>query len=205
VRIEARFGAVGALKAALAAGAACDVMVVTEAMAAALQAGGELGATPRVPLGRVRTGVAVRSGAERPDIDTPEALRRSLLAAGAIYFPDPSLATAGIHFAAVLERLGLGDAVAGKLRTFPNGATTMRELAGAAEPAAIGCTQVTEILGTPGVEFVGALPAGFELATLYSAALGARPADAALARRFVAMLAGPDSAARRAEAGFDSP
>ncbi len=201
--IEPRFGAVGALKEALQGGAPCDAMIVTDAMVVALQASGELGAAPRAPLGRVRTGVAVRRGEPLPEIADPEALKAALLAARAIYFPDPQRATAGIHFASVLAQLGLADLLAARLRTFPNGATSMRELALDDAPGAIGCTQITEIMYTPGIELVGPLPDAFELATVYTAALGAHPAQPALAQALIDLLAGEATRTLRAEGGFE--
>ncbi len=78
----------------------------------------------------------------------------------------------------------------------------MRELALAEGPGAIGCTQVTEIKYTGGVELVDVLPTQFELATTYTAA--ATPvAQTELARRFIALLAGPDTQALRAAGGFE--
>ena len=84
----------------------------------------------------------------RPPVGDAAGLRAALLAADAIYFPDPKQATAGIHFAGVLERLGIAADVASRLKTFPNGATAMRELAAATTDRPIGCTQVTEIIST---------------------------------------------------------
>ena len=86
-----------------------------------------------------------------------------MLAADVIYFPDPKQATAGIHFAKVLERLGIAHDVAARLQPHPNGATAMRELSQSRDARPIVCTQVTEILATPGVTLVGPLPKGFEL------------------------------------------
>ena len=200
--LQVRFGAVGAMKEALLAGEPCDVMIVTDAMVVALQSAGDLGVLPRAPLGRVRTGIAVRSGEALPGIATPEQLKAALLAASAVYFPDPQRATAGIHFASVLAQLGIADDLAARSRTFPNGATAMRELAASA-PGAIGCTQITEILYTPGIALVGPLPDAFELATVYTAALAARAAQPMLAQRFIDLLAGPATRAMRAEGGFE--
>jgi molybdate transport system substrate-binding protein len=73
----------------------------------------------------------------------------------------------------------------------------------AAAPDAIGCTQITEILYTPGIELVGPLPVEFELATVYSAGIAARAAQPDAARRLIELLAGPDSRALRAEGGFE--
>ena len=200
--LNARFGAVGAMKEALAAGAPCDVMIVTDAMVVELQGSGALSLKPPAPLGRVRTGVAVRSGEPRPDIATPAALTASLLAARAVYFPDPQRSTAGIHFASVLDRLGLSEELAPRVHTFPNGATAMRELADIGT-GAIGCTQITEIMYTPGITLVGPLPDEFELATVYTAAVALRAVQPVLAQRFIDLLAGPATRALRAEGGFE--
>ena len=64
--VDARFGAVGAMKEALLAGAACDVMVLTDKMIGELAEAGLLRGDTRAALGRVRTGIAVRSGAPGP-------------------------------------------------------------------------------------------------------------------------------------------
>jgi molybdate transport system substrate-binding protein len=202
--VVGRFGAVGAMKEALDAGEACDVMVVTDAMVDALTAAGALRAGTRAPLGRVRTGIAVRRGTPHPDVSSADALRAALLAADAVYFPDAVRSTAGIHFASVLKQLGIHDQLSARMRTFPNGATAMRELAAATSPRPIGCTQVTEIRYTDGVELVALLPPQFELATLYTAAVAQRAAEPQLAGRFIALLAGAQAKALRTSAGFES-
>jgi molybdate transport system substrate-binding protein len=151
----------------------------------------------------VRTGIAVRSGEPHPDVSTPEALKAALLAADAIYFPDPERATAGIHFANVLRQLAIHDTVQARFRTYPNGATAMRELAATGARNLVGCTQVTEINYTDGVVLVGALPSGFDLATLYVAAVSAQARDRALAQRFVQCLCGAQTREARARGGFE--
>ena len=204
--LQARFGAVGAMKEALLAGEPCDVMIVTEAMIDTLAGEGRLQAGSRASLGRVRTGIAVQAGAPHPLVATPEALKAALLASTAIYFPDPVRATAGIHFARVMQELGVLAALQPRFRTYPAGAIAMRELAAAQGPGLIGCTQLTEINYTPGVEVVAALPTQFELATAYTAAAAAglqSPAQAALALRFIALVSGAGSLALRRAGGFE--
>ncbi|MFL4987542.1 MAG: substrate-binding domain-containing protein, partial [Microvirga sp.] len=66
----------------------------------------------------------------------------------------------------------------------------------------IGCTQVTEMLSTPGVTVAGALPAGFELATIYTAAVAADAAEPVLAHRLAALLTGEAARQARTRAGF---
>ena len=203
VRLHAQFGAVGAMRDALAAGTPCDVFVATKAMVAALRESGVLRAGSGAAIGRVETALAVRAGAPLPPIDSREALASLLLAAAAIYLPDGERSTAGRHVVSVLERLGVRDTLAPRLRMHPNGAVAMRELAAASESPAIGCTQATEILYTPGLVLVGPLPAPFALATVYSAAITAAARGEAVARSFVELLAGPGSASLRRAAGFD--
>jgi molybdate transport system substrate-binding protein len=207
-RLQGRFGAVGAMKEALLAGEPCDVFIVTDKMVGELGLAGILQAQPASPplaLGRVRTAIAARSGEPVPAVGDTEALRAALRAAPALYFPDPERATAGIHFAKVLAQLGIksvGDSVP-RWCTFPNGATAMRALATEAVPGSLGCTQASEIMYTPGVHLVGALPAQFELATVYSAAISAHAAAPKLAQSFMALLASAESATLRANGGFD--
>ena len=203
ITLASTFGAVGAMKEALQGGAACDVMVVTAAMVDTLIAEGRLLAGSSAPLGRVRTGVAVRKGDPVPPVDSSEALRQTLLAADVIYFPDPQRATAGIHFENVVRELGIFEAVQTRFRTFPSGAIAMRELAAATSPHPIGCTQITEINYTPGLTLAGPLPQPFELATVYTAAIGAHAAEPEAAARLVALLCGSTSQALRAGGGFE--
>jgi len=201
--IDGTFSAVGAMKDKLLAGEPADLVILTRKLVDELVASGHVAPAPRADLGVVRTGVAVRAGDGLPDISGADALRGSLLAAQGIYFPDPKRATAGIHFAGVLAKLGIAVELADRLRTFPNGATAMRALAQAPEARPIGCTQITEIRSTPGVTLVGPLPTEFELATTYSVGLCVRATAPEAARRFAEMLAGEASRPIRANAGFE--
>lgn len=197
------FSAVGAMKAKLLAGAPADLVILTQAVLAELAASGKVLPDSCADLGQVRTGVAVRAGDPLPDIASADALRSALLAAEGIYFPDPLKATAGIHFARVLDTLGIRGEVEARLRPYPNGNTAMRELAQARGARLIGCTQVTEIKSTPGVVLVGMLPREFELATVYSVGVCAAAAAPAAARRFIDLLTGAASRALRVKAGFE--
>jgi len=199
-----RFGAVGAMKEAFAEGEPCDLFVSSDAIVTALMAEGLLLPDSRIPLGRVRTGVAVRSGSAHPAVSTPEALAAALRASDVVHYPDPQRATAGIHFAKVLRELGLDGELQDRIRTFPNGATAMRELAASSAANPIGCTQVTEILFTPGVDLVGLLPPQFELATVYTAAVPVRASHPALAACFIEMMTAPDTAELRQRCGFEA-
>jgi molybdate transport system substrate-binding protein len=200
--INGTFNAVGAMRDKLLAGEPCDVVILTSALIAQLEASGHVLPGSARALGVVKTGIAVKTGTRLPSVSTAEALRAALHASTGVYFPDPVKATAGIHFMNVLKQLGLAEPLAARLHTFPNGATAMKALSEAGG-AAIGCTQVTEILYTPGVTLVGVLPPEFELATVYTAAVCTRSAAPDAARTLVNLLASDEATDIRTGGGFE--
>jgi molybdate transport system substrate-binding protein len=201
-QLQGTFGAVGAMRQLLVGGEPADLVILTSSLIDELAATGFVSKDGAADLGLVDTSVAVREGDRRPEINDGKALRQSLLDADAIYFPDPKKATAGIHFAALLDRLGVRERLEKRLRPFPNGATAMDQLARSTERRPIGCTQVTEILATPGLALIGPLPSGYDLSTIYTAAPCQRAANPAPARDLIQRLAGPASSAERERAGF---
>lgn len=200
--VDGAFGAVGAMRDRLIAGAPADLLILTAALIAELTGAGHVTPGSAADLGSVLTGVAARQGDPSPPSGDAASLRDALRAAGGIYFPDPKLATAGIHFSKVLATLGIADAVAPNLRAFPNGAAAMTALAASQESRPVGCTQITEILNTPGVTLVGPLPQEFELATVYTAGVCTAAALPDPARRFAALLTGESARPLRERAGF---
>lgn len=202
-RIEAAFGAVGLMREKLVAGDLCDVVILTDALISQLAGEGRADAATARPIGIVKTALAVKQGAPDPDVHSAAALKACVEQAGSIYFPDPAKATAGIHFMKVLQALGVADALRARLRIFPNGTTAMGALAQAPEGNAVGCTQVTEILVTPGVRLAGLLPPPYELATSYTAAVAGGTEEVQLARELVNVLTSADSLDLRRACGFE--
>lgn len=202
--LRARFGAVGAMQELLLQGEPCDVMISTEAMLRQLAAGGRMNGASLVAIGSVHTAVAVPAGQPLPALGDAVALRTALLGCEALYVPDTQRSTAGQHVLRVLQRLDVLDALRPRLAEHPNGATAMRALAASGQGRALGITQVSEILATPGITLVAKPPAGFELATVYSAAIGTGAREAALAAAFIAALASPRAAAVRSQCGIEA-
>jgi molybdate transport system substrate-binding protein len=200
--IDGEFGAVGTMAGKLEAGAEADLVALTEAVIADLIRKGLVIRDTVKDIGIVETAIALRAG--DPPVSIPDAasLRGALLAADAIFVPDTRASTAGIHVASVLDRIGIAADVAPRLKVFPNGATAMRHLAASDALTAIGCTQSTEIINTPGVVVSGALPPGYELATVYSAGVTSRSRQAADAKRLIALLTAADQTELRERAGF---
>jgi molybdate transport system substrate-binding protein len=199
--VEGSFGAVGAMMERFRAGDAADVVILTHAQVVQLTS--EAGVVPgtAADLGVVPTSLAVRMSDPSPPVNNADELRAALLAADAIYFPDPAKATAGIHFAKVLDQLGVRARIADRIRNFPNGAAAMRAMSEAGGKP-IGCTQSTEILATPGIRLVAPLPAGLDLETVYTAAVHAKAARAQEAEDFVHDVTGETLRVLRRRAGF---
>ena len=200
--LQCTFSAVGAIQKRLMDGEPCDVLILTRPLIEALILSGMVDCETARDLGTVKTGVAVKTGARHPPVHDANSLHAAFCAASAIYFPDPQLATAGIHVMKVITALGLADELAGRLRPYPNGNTAMTAMAACADMHVIGSTQVTEILITPGVELVADLPKAFELATVYTAAVCTRAINPKAADDFIAVLAGDSQAGLRAQGGF---
>jgi molybdate transport system substrate-binding protein len=200
--IAGEFGAVGVMADKLRKGASADIIVLTAALVAKLAAEKLVLATSIADVGLVETALAVRSGDPPAAVQDAADLREALLASDAIYVPDTKASTAGIHIGNVLQRLGIADEVATRLRIFPNGATAMRELAASEARRPIGCTQSTEIIGTNGVTLSGALPPGCELATMYTAGITTAAAHPQQAQHLIDLLTGAAQHEQRKRAGF---
>jgi molybdate transport system substrate-binding protein len=200
--IVGHFGAVGIMADKLREGAPADIVILTAPLIAKLAEEKLVLRSSIADIGAVETAVAVRTGDPKVSVRDSDALRAALLASDAIFVPDTKASTAGIHVAKVLSALGIADAVAPRLRIYPNGATAMHHLAASDASRPIGCTQATEILNTEGVVLSGALPPGCELKSVYTAAIAAAAAKAEPAQALINLLTSPDQRELRARAGF---
>ena len=155
-KVKATYGSGGGTRKQVLSGEAFDVPVIQLPDSDVL-ASGQVVAGSATPLASVAVGVAVAHGAPKPDISTPEAVKRMLLSAKSISYPDPSGgAAAGVSFVDTLKRLGIADQVQSKVKIGSGGADAMVKVAkGEVE---IGLTYVSE-MDVPGIDIVGPLPA----------------------------------------------
>jgi molybdate transport system substrate-binding protein len=143
-----------------------------------------------IDIARVGYGVIVRSGAPKPDISTPDALKQALLKAQSITFlPDSA---AGAYVSKVFERLGIGEAM--KAKTRPQTATTQIAPAVANGEAELGVFLVNVLIG-PGVELAGAVPAELQQELVFTAAVAADSKAPDAAKAFIDFLTTPAAAA----------
>ena len=200
--IEGEFGAVGVMANKLRDGTRADIVVLTAAIVADLARENLVTGSSIADIGRVETALAVRAGDPPVAASDAATLRAAFLAADAIFVPDTKTSTAGIHVASVLAKLGIADQVADRLKIFPNGATAMRNLAACSAARPLGCTQSTEIISTDGVKLSGALPKGYDLATVYTAAIATKADKAEQAQALIDLLTGTEQRDLRRRAGF---
>jgi molybdate transport system substrate-binding protein len=199
-KVVMEFGPMGFVRQKLASEPA-DVVIMSDTVLDDTIAKGGVVAGSRTDIWRTGMGVGVREGAPRPDISTVDAFRRALLEAKSIVYVDPaSGATSGTHFAAVLQKLGIAEALKPKTRLVPGGYPA--ELVARGEVDMV-VHQISEIVPVKGVALVGPLPKEIQKVTIYAAGLAAKSANAELARGFVAFLNRPAFRAKFAEAGLD--
>jgi molybdate transport system substrate-binding protein len=178
----------GAIRRRVLGGEAFDVIMVPKAAADALEAAGKLAPGGVVPLIRVRFGLAVRDSAPPPDVSTPEALKRTFLAANKVLITDPRTGgVSGVHLMEVLEKLGIVEAMRDKLVPNPGGAIhTARVVAGEAELAV---QAEHEIRSVPGARFLP-YPAPFAREMVMVGGIGAAAADMQAASEYLAYMTG---------------
>lgn len=178
--VAVRFESVGGVDAArrVQAGEPFDLAVLAADAIDRLIAGGHLAADSRTDLVRSPVAVAVRHGAARPDIGSEAALREAVQAARSIgYSTGPS----GTALLALFERWGIAGAMRARIVQAPPGVPVARLVAeGTVE---MGFQQASELLGAPGVEVVGTLPAACAIETVFSGArcAGSRQPEAVAA------------------------
>jgi molybdate transport system substrate-binding protein len=195
------FGTVGVTRQKLASGEPVDVVIMTDVAVDDVAKQGTVVPGTRTDIARTGMGVGVREGAAKPDISTSEAFKATLLRAKSLVYVDPAQgATSGIHFASVLDRLGIAEAVKGKSQLVPGGYPAEKVASGEAE---LVVHQISEIVPVKGVVLVGPLPADLQKVTVYSAGLAARSASPEAARAFIAFITRPAFKAKFAAAGLD--
>jgi molybdate transport system substrate-binding protein len=190
-RVKATFGSGGGTKQQVIRGERFDVPVVQPPLDPVIASGHVVAAT-ETPLATVAVAVAVRKGAPKPDISSADAIKRMLLAAKSISYPDAAAgAAAGVSFERTLVALGIADEVGPKIRRAQGGAGAMALVAkGDVE---IGLTFQSE-MSEPGIDVVGPLPRDVSTPTALVGFVSAHSAVPDAARALLAYLSSPEAA-----------
>lgn len=170
-----------------------DVVVIPRQGTDTLVKDGKAAASHVTVIARSGIAVAVRKGARKPDISSPEALKRTLVAAKSITYSDPAAGGAsGNHFTKVIERLGIVNEMKPKtILAKPGDETGVLVANGHAE---LGVHQFQVLASVAGIEIVGPLPGDLQDTIVFAAAImrGAKSPEASKA--LVDFLRTPESA-----------
>jgi molybdate transport system substrate-binding protein len=194
-KVQVVFGTAPALRAKLNAGEQPDVLITLAAEIDEMAKHDKLAATER-EVARIKLGLAVRHGVARPDIATLNALKDTLLKADSIIHNNLA---SGLLFAKQLERIGIADQVKSKIVVI-KGNTQLGELA-KRNGTDVAAGQLTQLLDSKDVQFVGPLPQEAQAETIYSAGALSTSKSLSAARAFLTYLAGPKAAAAFQAAG----
>ncbi len=170
-------------------GAAFDVAIVTRPAIDRLAAQGKIVRETCADIGRCGLGVAVRKGARKPNIGTVDAFKRALLAAKTVARSRDG--ASGQYFETLLGRLGIAEAMRGKIIIGPAGRIAELVARGEAELAV---QQVPELVPVKGADFVGPFPGELQVYTVFAAGVAAASQHRDAAQAFIAALAAPSAA-----------
>jgi molybdate transport system substrate-binding protein len=189
--LRVSYGPSGGVARRFLGGESADVIVIDSGKLGELIAQGKVLGGP-VDVARTGIAICVRKGAPKPDVSTPEALKRALLAAKSIGHTDP--AGGGItadHIMKMFERLGIAAEVTPKVKLAaggPDGRVSVLVSSGEAE---IGLQEVSELMTNPGVEVIGMLPPQLQRITVFAAGIAASAKQPDAARALIGFLTAP--------------
>jgi molybdate transport system substrate-binding protein len=187
--ISVQYRPTAALKQEIDAGEPFDVVIVTVESIAQLSKEGKTTGGEGTPISRAGVGIGIRKGAPRPDITTPEALKRAMLGAKAIAYGPTGASTP--YITRMLDTLGIADTMKAKTLFFDTSdGTNAAVVQGKAD---FGITLVSEILPVQGLELLGPFPNEFQGYVRFSAAVSANTKNPEAASALIKFLAGPDA------------
>ncbi len=188
--LSLEFSSTAALKKRIEAGEGFDATIITDEAIDELIHQGKLAMASRADVARSELGIGIRMGSAKPDISTPEALKRTLLAAKSITYPRDGASRGYIE--KMFERLGIAGEVKPKIILAPGSGPATESVA--ADKATLVITLFSEIVPVPGVEILGALPGEFRSDVRFSAAASVMAKDEKAAKALIAFLKGPKAA-----------
>jgi molybdate transport system substrate-binding protein len=197
-RIDADFAPTLGLMDRLRGGETADVVILTKQALDELAAKGTVVAETCVDLARSYVGIAVKAGADHPDIATEAALRETLLGARSVAYSRTG--ASGILFAQLIERMGIAGEINAHARIIPSGFTAELLVTGEADLAV---QQLSELKQVTGIEVVGPIPRYLQTPAVFSAGRLAASERGAQSDRLLKYLASPEVAPVLRESGLE--
>ena len=185
------FGLAAALKRQIEGGERFDLAILPAAALNDLAKQGKVDPRGRAAIARSGVGIGIKQGARRPDIRTARALKRTLLSADSITWAKEG--QSGIHFAGLLERIGIAEQMKPKIVPAASGAEVGNLVASG--KVQLGVILVNELMAAPGVEVLGPLPPELQNYTVFHAGVGVGSKDSSAAKALIKFLTTPAAGA----------
>lgn len=186
-KVTMRLGVASFLRKEIEGGAPFDVAILVGGLDRLVKEGKIAAGTP-VALGRSGYGLAVRAGAPKPDIGTTEAFKRAMLNATSIGYTEGG--GSGSYFVALLDKLGIADAMKPKLRPGTN-----TQAAVARGEVEMTVTGIVPILRSKGIALAGPLPAELQSYSVFTAGISATTKAKDAAAALLQFLTTPEATA----------
>jgi len=193
----------GALQNKLRSGEKADVIIVAAPAMDALEKENRIVPGTRIDLARGLIGVGMRPGAKAPDLSSPEAFKKAMLAAKSVSYVDPkSGGTSGTYMAGLFQKMGIAQEIQKKI-VFRNQGSEVAD-AVAKGDAEFGITFTSEMITNKGVKLAGTLPDAIQLPTVYTGVVPAGAPNPDGGRAFLKALQTPAGLAAIKEAGLET-
>jgi molybdate transport system substrate-binding protein len=188
-KLSVEYRPTAAIQKEIEGGEPFDAVIVTVESIAQLSKEGKTLGEEGTPISRVGVGIGIRKGAPRPDIGTPEAIKRAMLGAKAIAYGSVGASTP--YITRMFDTLGIADTMKAKTLLFDTSDGTNGAVAEG--KADFGITLVSEILPVKSLELLGPFPDAFQGHVRFSAAVSATAKNPEAASKVIKFLAGPDA------------
>ena len=175
-----------------------DLVILTAPLIDELMQSGKVQAGSRVDLAKSGIGVAIQSGKTKPDISSPESLKKALLETTSVAYT--ATGASGIYFSKVIDQLGIGEQVRAKSKTPAGGIIAEIVAKGDAE---MGVQMISELTGVKGTQLVGPLPGNLQMFTVFSAGVMKDAKDPQLLQSLIKFLTTPESLAVYKKQGME--
>jgi molybdate transport system substrate-binding protein len=181
------YGTSASLKQQIDGGRPFDVAVLTPALLDDLVARGTIDGGTRAEIARAGMAILIRAGRPAPDISTVDALKRTLLDARSIAYAKDG--AAGVYFVALVQRLGIADALTAKSMPTATGEQVSQAVAGGQSD--LGVLPLSEILPVRGVQPVGSFPAEVQGYAVMAGGVSRAARDSRAAQALMTFLTDP--------------
>ena len=192
-KLAIKHGSLGGIVKMVQGGETADIIIIPRQGIDTLVKEGKAAKGSETNIARSEIVVVYRKGAPKPDVSSPDALKRTLLAAKSVTYADPADGGASaIHFAKVLDRLGIAKEMKPKTIYAKLGRDTGDVVASG--KAELGVNQLQVLMPVAGIEVAGPLPGDLQAATIFASAIMSGAKNAAAAQALVKFLRTPDAA-----------